>query len=80
MCLSFSSNLYCFSIAVPNNNYCIEVNLGLFSLYTATGVVFAILKMGVSHLQGLRLVCLALVWSLHKEKLAKEWFLQQVNK
>ena len=67
-CLNFNSNLYCFSIAVPNNNYYIEVNIGLFGLYTVTRLVFGIL----SYLQGLRLVCLALIWSLHKQKLAKK--------
>lgn len=45
-----------------------------------TRVVLAILKMRISHLQRLRLVCLALVLSLHKQKFVKECFLQQVNK
>lgn len=80
MRLGFNSNPDRVSLAVPNKNYCTESSLGLFSLYTVARIGFAIPKMGLSDLQGWRPACFALVWSLHKQKLAKEWFLQQVSK
>ncbi|KAK2545107.1 Mcu [Columba livia] len=68
------------SLAVSNKNYCTESSLGLFSLYTVARTDFAIPKMGLSDLQGWRPACFALVWSLPKQKLAKEWFLQKTHR